>query len=65
MPAPSLPGVASISLKQYLEEPWSAGPPVSAPGHGVIGPSVPLTGEFPNKPAATMASARKPPFPAR
>ena len=30
MPTPSLPGMVSISLKQYLEEPWSAGPPPSS-----------------------------------
>jgi hypothetical protein len=59
MSVPSLPDVASISLKQYLEEPQSSGPPPSSQGPQETGSQTPFTAEFPNKPATTTIAAQE------
>lgn len=59
MPVPPLPDMASISLKQYLEEPQSLGPLPSSQSPQERGSQTPLTGEFPNKPATTTVAAQK------
>lgn len=59
MPVPPLPDMASISLKQYLEEPQSLGPPPSSQSPQERGSQRPLTGEFPNKPATTTVAMQK------